>query len=89
MPLSVLPKVISQIEGNDQQFAVYRLLKSMPALCNNVSEHKFSDGPTNKRQKVGLVQTWIGSNNSVGSLRKDEGFCQKAKDKRCSYLIVP
>jgi hypothetical protein len=34
MSLSVMAEVISQIEGDDKQSAVYRLLRCIPELCN-------------------------------------------------------
>lgn len=51
MPLSALPKVISQIEGNAKQSAMYRLLKNIPELCND-SGRELSDQPGNKRLKT-------------------------------------
>jgi hypothetical protein len=51
MPLSVIPKVISRIDGKDKQSAIYRLLKCIPELCNN-SEHKSSNQPGKKRPKI-------------------------------------
>ena len=53
MPLSVLPEVMSRIEGNDKHSAVYRLLQCIPELCN-VSERVSSHQPGNKRQKNAL-----------------------------------
>jgi hypothetical protein len=34
MSSSALSRVMSQIEGNDEQSAIYRLLKCMPELCD-------------------------------------------------------
>jgi hypothetical protein len=34
MAVSVLPEVISQINGKDKLSAIYRLLKCIPDLCN-------------------------------------------------------
>jgi hypothetical protein len=55
MPLSVLPEVMGQIEGNGKQSAIFRLLQCMPEMCN-ASERKSLEQPGNKRQKITLVQ---------------------------------
>jgi hypothetical protein len=34
VPVSFLPKIMGQIEGQDKQSAAYRLLKCIPELCN-------------------------------------------------------
>jgi hypothetical protein len=34
MPLSILPEVMSSIKGHDKQFAIYRLLRGIPEVCN-------------------------------------------------------
>jgi hypothetical protein len=54
MHLSVLPEVMSQIEGNGKQSAVYRLLQCIPELCN-ISNRVSSEQPGNKRRKMGSV----------------------------------
>jgi hypothetical protein len=55
MPVSILPEVMGQIEGNGKQSAIYRLLQCMPELFN-VSEQKSMEHSGNKRQKRVLVQ---------------------------------
>jgi hypothetical protein len=50
MHISVLPEVMGQIEGNDKQSALYRLLHCMPEL-SNVAARKHIQQPGNKRQK--------------------------------------
>jgi hypothetical protein len=51
MPLSVLPEVMSQIEGDGKHYAMYRLLLSVPDLCN-VSIRVSQKHLGNKRQKM-------------------------------------
>jgi hypothetical protein len=40
MALSILPEVVSRIEGDGKRSATYRLLKGIPDLCN-VSDRIF------------------------------------------------
>jgi hypothetical protein len=56
MAVSVLPKIVSQIEGNDTQSAIYRLLQCISELCN-VSERNSYEELGNKRRKIGLVRS--------------------------------
>jgi hypothetical protein len=53
MPLSVMPEVMSQIEGDGKLSAINRLLQSVPDLCNvsNRSPKYFG----NKRQMMDSV----------------------------------
>jgi hypothetical protein len=53
MPVSVLPKVMSRIEGNDKQSATYRLLKCNPELRNVYNRVSFGQR-SNKRLKMGV-----------------------------------
>jgi hypothetical protein len=48
MPVSILPKVMSQIVETNKLSAMYHLLRCIPALCN-VSD---SESTGNKRQKI-------------------------------------
>jgi hypothetical protein len=50
MSVSVLPKVLSQIEGRNKLSAMHRLLCCIPDLCN-VSD-RVSKPKGNKRQKI-------------------------------------
>lgn len=54
MPVSVVPEVMSQIEGDGKQSAMYRLLKCLPEL-RNVGERKSIEQTGHKRQKIGSV----------------------------------
>lgn len=53
MAVSVLPQVVSQIEGKDKLSAIYRLLKCIPELCD-MSERTSTPQSGNKRQKIGM-----------------------------------
>lgn len=50
LALSVLPDVVSQIEGKEKLSAMYRFLQHIPELCN-VSGRVSSEEQGNKRQK--------------------------------------
>eukprot|EP00956_Cyclotella_meneghiniana_P001451 scaffold1607_cov54-Cyclotella_meneghiniana.AAC.2 len=61
MSVSVLPEVLSLIEGDNiyQQSAIFRMLKSIPELCNvssryvrRAGDNEGSGSPGNKRQKI-------------------------------------
>jgi hypothetical protein len=54
MPASILPEIISQIKGKNKFSTVYRLLQSMPYLCN-VSHRLSSEQRGKKRLKMSLV----------------------------------
>jgi hypothetical protein len=60
MPLSVLPKVMGQIEGKDKQFAVYRLLKWIPETCYVCERVSSDQHDGNTRLKASFVH-----NNSI------------------------
>jgi hypothetical protein len=52
MAVSVIPVIMSQIEGEDRQYALFRLLQWIPDLCN-VSERTSSfQSSGNKRLKI-------------------------------------
>jgi hypothetical protein len=50
MAVSVLPEVLSQIEGTDKLSALYRLLQGIPDLCN-VHDRVYSEQSSIKRWK--------------------------------------
>jgi hypothetical protein len=47
MPLSAMPEIMSHIQGDDRQSAIYRLLRLIPEL-GNVSERNYN----NSRKKI-------------------------------------
>jgi hypothetical protein len=51
MAVSVLPEVVSQIQGAKKLSAIYRLLQLIPELCSG-SERKCSHQSDNKRHKI-------------------------------------
>jgi hypothetical protein len=51
MAVSVLPEVVSGIDGKDNLSAIYRILQSKPEFCN-VSGRVVSEVNENKRQKM-------------------------------------
>jgi hypothetical protein len=51
MPLSILPEVLSQIEGNAKWSAIYGFLQCMLGLCD-VTERESNLQPGSKRQKL-------------------------------------
>jgi hypothetical protein len=56
MSASVLPEVMSQIEGSERQTALYRMLQCIPELCS-VSDRNCSEQTSNTRQKIGSVHS--------------------------------
>jgi hypothetical protein len=55
MPLSAIPEIISHIQGDDRQSAIYRMLRLIPTL-GNVSERKCN----NSRKKSGGIDRYQG-----------------------------